>query len=588
MKDYSRRYYNEANRGEDTSRHVLSNGNILYVFEGFDIVGARSIDGANLLFGFLCSEELDGIFFETFSRKVPGKDAWEYTILKNGKVCGTCYDYITTKGSLVREFDMATSLKFKIRLDKNTSAYFPGIYCVKKGTHYINDYPTSEDVYLRLDSDNCNINYYDSDIVFFVEHKGKIIISVNKNVEDLNDSNLEEFNFDIFNPIREQIKDVEEMAYYLFKSFLSKNGGLISALPWNLSYIRDCSGALNGMLSLHMYEDVKKVLLFFNKKFTMCNQIATAVSVGNDNTLHIHENDYSENTGYIILMAFKYYETTKDEDFLREILPLLIFAYKNAKELLVDGMMPFSGDETYVAGNMIPRVVVDEGSAESTLLFIESTKKILPYLPENLKKEAKELLETAVSKFRDNFVKDGKIMANNPSRRLKAKLKETRKGVCPYCYSYGFCHLNKYNLYACDNCIDKDLDISNNKQFYLTCVSMMPLYIDSDIFTKEELIDTYELFAKKLIGIYNENKESNEKIAGYEYGLLLHGLVKLNSPYMHEIFKICLQARDSEKTWSEYYIGKKHCGMRWKSWECGVNIMAVEEYLGYIKNENIG
>ena len=54
MKDYSRRYYNEANRGEDTSRHVLSNGNILYVFEGFDIVGARSIDGANLLFGFLC------------------------------------------------------------------------------------------------------------------------------------------------------------------------------------------------------------------------------------------------------------------------------------------------------------------------------------------------------------------------------------------------------------------------------------------------------------------------------------------------------------------------------------------------------
>ena len=55
---------------------------------------------------------------------------------------------------------------------------------------------------------------------------------------------------------------------------------------------------------------------------------------------------------------------------------------------------------------------------------------------------------------------------------------------------------------------------------------------------------------------------------------------------MHDIYKICIKARDSEHAWSEYYIDGNCCGMRWRNWETGVNMLAIEAYIEYMKNEN--
>ena len=586
MKDLSRRHYCEGNRNLDNSKHVLSNNDVLYEFKGFDITDARSMDGAKLFEGFLCSEEFDSIKIETYSRRVQGKNAWEYTLLKNGKVCGTAYDYITNDGTFIREFNLATPIRFKLRLENGVTTYAPGIMVMKKGTPYVNDYKTAEDVYFRFDGASTSICCYGQDTVYYLERKSKMIICINKDIEKLSSEDEKEYNFTDFKVTNDAIKDIEEDAYYVHKSLTYKNGASLSAIPWNMCYVRDSFGMCRGYLSMNMFKETKDILAFFNKGFMEKQTIATAISLGNDKTLHIHENDFSENTGYIIILAFLYLKYTNDVEFFNSLLPLLKMAYNGAKKLLVDGMMPFSGDETYVAGNLIPRVCVDEGSAEATLLFIESTKMLIPYLDESEKEEAKQLVNEATSKYKENFVVNNKIMANNPKRLINATLKETRKGVCPYCYSYGKTFLNKYKLYACSNCINKDEDIRNHKQFYLTSVSLMPLYIDSLMFSKDELIKMYEEFAINLIDIYYNDKKTLTKISGYEYGLLLYGLVKLNSKYMHDIYKICIKARDSEHAWSEYYIDGNCCGMRWRNWETGVNMLAIEAYIEYMKNEN--
>ena len=43
---------------------------------------------------------------------------------------------------------------------------------------------------------------------------------------------------------------------------------------------------------------------------------------------------------------------------------------------LVAGMLPFNGDETYVAGGMLPRSALDDGSAEATLLYVASVTQL--------------------------------------------------------------------------------------------------------------------------------------------------------------------------------------------------------------------
>ena len=47
---------------------------------------------------------------------------------------------------------------------------------------------------------------------------------------------------------------------------------------------------------------------------------------------------------------------------------------------LVNGMLPFNGDETYVAGGILPRFALNDGSAEATLLFIESGTQLLDFV----------------------------------------------------------------------------------------------------------------------------------------------------------------------------------------------------------------
>ena len=102
--------------------------------------------------------------------------------------------------------------------------------------------------------------------------------------------------------------------------------------------------------------------------------------MGDSHHFHIHENDNVEITGYLIIQAFDYYNASQDKDFLIRIMPMLEWAWFAQVEELKENMLPFNGDETYVAGGILPRTVLCEGSAESTLLFLTAGERLLKFV----------------------------------------------------------------------------------------------------------------------------------------------------------------------------------------------------------------
>ena len=120
--------------------------------------------------------------------------------------------------------------------------------------------------------------------------------------------------------------------------------------------------------------------------------IKNAQGLGID-IFHVHENDEVEITGYFILQAFNYLDHSKDEAYLKEIFPMLEWAWNFQVKNLVKSMLPFNGDETYVAGAVLPRYALNDGSAEATLLFITSGNRLIQWVEKNGLWEKEKLKE---------------------------------------------------------------------------------------------------------------------------------------------------------------------------------------------------
>ena len=180
------------------------------------------------------------------------------------------------------------------------------------------------------------------------------------------------------------------------------------------------------------------ILDFYWRVWQRSGLIHNAQAIGYPGIFHRHENDETEITGYLVVQAFDYYRKTRDTAFLREIMPMLEWATEAQQRNLIDGMLPFNGDETYIAGGVVPRQVMYHGSAEATLLFVEGSRRLIRFVREQglwsaarigaLERDADECSE----RFRDNFCRDGHLYVNNPRRERKVAYPPTRPGVCLY------------------------------------------------------------------------------------------------------------------------------------------------------------
>lgn len=559
------------NRKENLCLTLLGDGYAAMALQGLDIVYVKSVylAGRNQ---FTC-RVLDDAHICAQGSRLPGRFRYQHQVTRDGRRIGTVSDYFSTGGSFVREFSLTEELSFKMALDQCVQVYQDGYY-TPKGSYYVNDYPTGEDAYFRVDLTSGSLKKENDILYITLSGNGRLAIRFAPTLPEP-ESDIEEYNVPC--PVAKEgvLGQIYEDYWYAYRALHSRHGGTVSHLIWNLNYVRDNYGMCRGLLAMGLVEEVKKQLAFDLAVFKKHGFLATAQSVGCDETFHVHECDETENPGYLVMGAFDYLAATGDKEFFMTLIPMLQWAVQAQARHLYDGMMPFCGDETYIAGKVLPRTVLEHGSCESTMLFIQSVKLLQPYWQDE---EINRLCEEAERKFFRNFWDNG-LLTNQPTR-AKAPLPAKKHGPCVFCYAMTDIYPNAIGIYTCKNCADRTEDLRVKHSYRLPCVEMEPSYFEFEMISQEQRKAICERYARTLLEEGCISKQGAEKKSmGYEYGLLLHGLVQVKSDLAPSVREIILSRRSEHGIWDEYYdLQGNPTGMRCRLWESGVNIMALTEY----------
>lgn len=370
-----------------------------------------------------------------------------------------------------------------------------------------------------------------------------------------------------------------------------EGGGILAGKNYHMAYVRDQYGNSRGLLAMGHLGRARDLLDFYYRIWEKHGCIHNAQPMGVDGAFHCHEDDNTEITGYLVVQAMDYFRRSGDKAFIDRIMPMLRWAVQVQQADIIDGMLPFNGDETYIAGGIIPRSVMYHGSAEATLLFIEGTRHLLEYLAdhpsdvwtEDEMDSMKNDADICADAYRDNFFLDGKLYINNPDRENKVVYPETRPGVCLYPgvplghfpVTYHF----KGNLYFCEDCMKKDttgIEPAAPQRYSIPSAFLFPIYIDAKLFSDQEkkalLDDVVELYGR--LGRIDERNI----VLGYDYGLFLYALAEYDHPLAGEIYKKMMDLRDSSLSWVEYYVDGYPYNTPCRPWESSINIAAALKY----------
>jgi len=281
-----------------------------------------------------------------------------------------------------------------------------------------------------------------------------------------------------------------------------------------------------------------------------------------------------------------------DDRYLEKIFPMLEWAWEAQKKNLVLDMLPFNGDETYVAGSLLPRSALNDGSAEATLLFLESGTRLVDWAEQHHKwpparlAEARRVLAEVQRNYRKNFWRDGRLITNNPERAAAAPLPQFRHGVCERCREEGrFQHLtwnerSPRGRYLCPACMAKGpYPAAPVKVYALASVSLVPLYLHSRLFSNAELAPMVRKLATDFLdtGAFQGADAASVpgKIVGYDIGLLVYALTELDDPLARRVYAKALELADSSGAWAEYYVDGAPRLTRYRPWESAINIEAL-------------
>ncbi len=397
-------------------------------------------------------------------------------------------------------------------------------------------------------------------------------------------------------PQRDRLLQVIDDIAVLIKTQQAVQGSVMAGYPYPLGYVRDQYGVSRGLLALGCHAEARAILDFYWQIWKKFGKIHNAQTIGLEaQQFHIHENDDVESTGYLIIQAFDLLQKTGDEAFLREITPMLLWAYEAQKKHLVHAMLPFNGDETYIAGGLLPRTVMNDGSAEATMLFVDGGEKLLSWIAKNkIWNERRideniRLLQACKDKFLMNFWRDGHVMTNNPSRAQAVEPPRFRHGVCERagenCLVFpksGFAGItwterDSNGRYQCANCLLLGPYIKVEPKLYdLVSVSLTPIYLHSGLVTLPQLQPALE----QIIDAYIKTGKmpGANRSVGYEFGLVLYAATRaghMRAPYFYEK---TLSLADAVGAWSEYYLDDKPQGTRCRPWESAINLEALLQW----------
>ena len=377
-----------------------------------------------------------------------------------------------------------------------------------------------------------------------------------------------------FTPPREinvsKYHDEVRDGYDAVASQQSYNGSVLAGYNYHLCYIRDNYGVLRFLLACGAYARAKLLLKYYISVYDRYGKLQNAQGM-TDYAFHVHENDKTEITGYIVLMFVVYYEATGDDALLREAAPLIAYCLQSQHDAMVGDVLPFNGDETYIAGGFLPRSAINDGSAEATALYHRSVIKILPFsdmiglrpaLVEAVRADA-DLIEKT---YADNFITNGVFYANKPGIGYAPDL---RHGVRACGHGFGLCFRNENGDYVCPDCIDKKLPRQYGgeygKRYTTEAAVLCPAFTGTALIPKDIIKATAEKIAAGL--------DDRTDIVGYEPGLLLFA-----AGYNEKVVAKMMSMRDKFGVWSEYFRSGRQAGTLYRTWETSVNLAALLQY----------
>lgn len=389
--------------------------------------------------------------------------------------------------------------------------------------------------------------------------------------------------------LAKEIKVIAEDVATLIATQQGQEGGVVAGYPFQLAYVRDQYGVSRGLLAMGLFEEAERMLTFRFKKWKHFGNLSNAEMIGGEGIRHKHENDDVEITAYTILQAFEFAEITGLEGRLHEWFPMLEWCFEAQLPHLVGGMLPFNGDETYVAGGFLRRHQLNDGSSEATLLFIESGRRLLKFAAafrlwsEQKTHSYRLVLQYTIKMYLENFYKEDKLIVNNPKRLDGGLLlPKYRHGVCMTCAEgsntwFGWTERVESNFYVCPGCRNKIIQNSfEPESVSIPSVALLPPFINSSVIPYKLLYSQAETLLAEFREVM-ESKEiaSSKRFVGYDMGLMLHFLSCIKHPATREFMRFVLDSRDSASSWPERYIGRKHDGCMARPWESAINLSAV-------------
>ena len=377
----------------------------------------------------------------------------------------------------------------------------------------------------------------------------------------------------------EEMASVYDDIYVLIKTQQSRSGGVLAGYSYHLAYVRDNYGVNRGLLALGAYEESKALIRFYIDVFRKYGEFHNAQ--GTDAyAFHVHENDKTEITGYMVLMILDYYRCTGDDTVLSEAKDLLWWCVTQQHSLLRHGMLPFNGDETYIAGFILPREVINHGSMEATMLYHTGCVRLLEYEKELMLDEAQKALlaadiEAVESTFAGNFYVDGKIAGNNRFYYGEGEQPRFRNGIRLCGHGLGIGVLDKSNRYVCWDCCRKPP--RENKEFetiyFLSSPVLMSIYVHSNLPDKELVNRQIDDIAAELVK--NNFVYKPDKVVGYDLGVLIYAFRERHAELIPRLKQMVLDMRDDVGAWSEYYVNSLPSGVMYRPWESGINCEAL-------------
>lgn len=389
----------------------------------------------------------------------------------------------------------------------------------------------------------------------------------------------------------EDVLSAIEDVLFAIRAQQSEQGGVMAGHAYHLAYVRDQYGVMRGLLSMGDFAGAKSILQYYLDVEQRMGAIHNAQGMG-ASIFHVHENDNTEITAYLVLSCTDYLRFTQDRIFFARCLGLCGRAMQRALGELAGGMMPFNGDETYIAGGLLPRTVIEQGSLEATALFITAAEQLeqiciaYGFSTDVLPAELHESRIAAELAFDDNFARRGGYTVNAPKRETLRQQPLYRHGVCGVCGSFGWLKGAARGCYVCPACAGKAA-AADDTEYRLSSAYLTLPYVGAQVISRPILAET----VRDMLSSYRKTGRlpaapMGTRIVGYDFGFLLYAAA-VTGEDASDLLSAALDIRDETGMWCEYYERADGrmipSGTRCRPWESAVTMDGILTYLACVK-----